>query len=168
MNDLIEIAKSDHKHYEFGPHHSLIIKPDDVSKTHPHQQHKKHVVEEEGHDESSPLITKRFKVHDSEEYVDQIAVESIRRDIQDHKIMSVPDMIYNSSLADEKWRNGVRMLEVSHHHLQPAVEGAEFSYYGKSETKDDKLNDEEWSNEKRKSTGKTRRTQGKTYSVQSF
>lgn len=143
INDLIEIAKSEHKHYEFGPHHSLIIKPnDDIEEIPVHSHHKKHHGEDD--EETPSLLENQFKIHNDEEYMDQIAVESNHKEVREKKIMSVPDMIYNASMKDGKWRNGVRMLEVSHHHLQPAREGIELSYYGKSETKeDDKLDNDE-------------------------
>ncbi|KAK6639826.1 hypothetical protein RUM43_008101 [Polyplax serrata] len=183
MNDLIEIAKSDHKHYEIGPHHSLIIKADDLDEVHESHQQNQHmpqhhhhhhhhhhpdkvdngVKESKNEDESDREEDKgeqnhrkdseddlqrsssanQFKIHDNEEYLDQIAVESIRKEVQEQKIMTVPDMIYNSSLKNGKWRSGVRMLEVPHHHLQPAMEGVELSYYGKSDAKEEKMNPDE-------------------------
>ncbi|KAL0277653.1 UNVERIFIED_CONTAM: hypothetical protein PYX00_004874 [Menopon gallinae] len=142
IEDFIEISKNEHKHYEMGPHHSTIIKPDTI-KIHeivPH--HRKN------DDEETPsLLENQFKIHDNEEYFDQIAVESIRKEIKEQKVLSLPDIIYNTTYkspetAKEKWADGVRILEVPHHHLQPAVEGTELSYFGKNESKDEKMDDE--------------------------
>ncbi|EEB12617.1 conserved hypothetical protein [Pediculus humanus corporis] len=176
MKDLIEIAKTEHKHYEFGPHHSLILKPDgetflqsDANNNNNRGKIKKlkndndnnddddddvyvSTIEDDEEDDleledgsSSSSVINQFKIHDSDKYIDQIAVESIRKEQIENqpKIMTIPDMIYNSTAfkGNGKWRSGVRMFEVPHHHLQPAVEGVELSYYGKSHTKVDKIQD---------------------------
>lgn len=138
----VEVSKNEHNHYEMGPHHSTIIKPDAIKIREIVPHHRKN------DDEETPsLLENQFKIHDNEEYLDQIAVESIRNEIKEQKVLSLPDIIYNatykgSESAKEKWADGVRILEVPHHHLQPAVEGAELSYFGKSESKDEKMDDE--------------------------
>lgn len=141
------MAKSEHKHYEIGPHHSLILKPDvkEIHSVHPHHHHKK--TED---DEKTPsLLANQFKIHDNEEYLDQIAVESIRKDVNEQKVITIPELIYNTTVPSsiskdsekENWNNGVRMLEVPHHQLKPAVEGVHLSYFGKNEPKTEKLDD---------------------------
>lgn len=149
IDELAAIAKSEHKHYEIGPHHSLIIKPDlketNVAPPHHHHHHKN-----EEDEETPSLLPNQFKIHDNEEFLDQIAVESTRKEVNEQKIMTIPDLIYNTTVpssvpkANEKegWNNGVRMLEVPHHQLKPAVEGVQLSYFGKNEPKTEKLDDD--------------------------
>lgn len=145
IDDLISVAKSEHKHYEIGPHHSLVLKPDVIKTKEIHPSHPHH--HKQNDDEETPsILSNQFKIHDNEEYLDQIAVESIRKDISEQKVMTIPDLIYNLTVPHpdskenekENGNSGVRLLEVPHHHLKPAVEGVQLSYFGKNEPKTEK------------------------------
>lgn len=156
IDALVAVAKSEHKHYEIGPHHSLVLKPDIITtkETHPsdthHHHHHHHHHHKQNDDEETPsLLSNQFKIHDNEEYLDQIAVESIRKEINEPKVLTIPELIYNSTVPNpdskenekENGNSGVRLLEVPHHHLKPAVEGVQLSYFGKNEPKTEKLDD---------------------------
>lgn len=133
------------KHYESGPHNSLILKQNSIGKYVEHNKNANDkITQEEDH----------LETHKKENTHQLSKTSSI--DVNHEKIVSLPDLIYKSKenssnttenieekkKSPETWSNDVRMLEVPPSDLQPAMEGTQLSYFVKSQSKTQKAKNE--------------------------
>lgn len=172
-----------------GPHHSLVIKPLHAPDHHQHGNEDVRLHKHEDDEQVPSLLENQFKIHNDDEFPDQLAVESRKEyDGKPAEVFTVPDLIYKSHLQpqssvqrgeettreelekqepserrsddhhqqghhhekehkkevehshhnrhtdlQETEHKGVKIVEVSDHHLKPAIEGAQLSYVVKNE-----------------------------------